>query len=45
MLKFIVGLLIGYIFAAICQVTQESEAVKQGIMKIYGKYYRITPME
>lgn len=44
MLKFVLlGFLIGYIFAGINQVSMESDYVKNGIAKIYGKYYHITP--
>jgi hypothetical protein len=45
MLKFLIGFTIGYLVVAIGQLGIEKEAVKNGIIKLCGKYYTITHLK
>ena len=41
---FLLGLVCGYLFMMFGQMSLEKGYVREGIAKIYGKYFRITPI-
>lgn len=41
---FILGLLCGYVFAVYGSYSLERGYVREGIAKLCGKYYRLTPL-
>lgn len=45
MLKFLIGFIVGYLVAAAGQAGLDREGVKQGIIKLCGKYYTIAPLK
>jgi hypothetical protein len=44
MMEFIFGMVVGYLLMAFGQAQLERGYVRDSIAKIYGKYYRITPL-
>ena len=44
MLTFLFGAVCGWLFLAFGQLSLEKGYVREGIAKLYGKYYRITPI-
>lgn len=45
MLKVFLGFLIGYVLAAISQVSAEKDYIKCGVAKINNTYYKIIPLK
>lgn len=43
-MRFFIGLLCGYFFVVFGQLAIEKSYVREGIAKIYGKYYKLTPL-
>lgn len=42
---FAFGLIVGFVSAAFCQVVSERSSANNGIVKLNGKYYYITPIK
>ena len=45
LLGLIVGFIVGFIFLAVAALETEKKYVNKGVAKIYGDYYKITPLE